>query len=481
MTTAKLFGVNATYNNGVVLSGSGFASSLTRYFGKLLGVTYVWSDWKSQDYINKGYLGNTTVYSVVTWITKSCTIPPFKVYRVVDKAKAKKYKALTGPNATKESLHEARRIKELAYEEDEDHPMNALINKPNKWQSGNEFTETSVGFKLLTGNRYLFVNQLDSGANAGRPYEVYNLPSQHMTPVASEDLWNIVGYELILGSVVKLPKDAVIHSRYWNPYYDGCGSHLIGLSPLKAASKTLERAGLAETRGATMLKNAGADGILFNKETTNDDVSPEQLGQMKQTLNEQILGTKNAGKIHVANGDLGFIKFGLTADELKVVDQERYSDEKICNIFRFPAGLLMANANATDNNIAAWNKQLITQAVLPALVDLRDDWNQIAAMYGEEIYVDFDASFFPELKVDMAKVAATMAQCYWLTLQEKRDAMDYDDDESEPMLKQYLIPNNLTPINNLAYLEDELNRTIEEDSVGNMAGASDRLLENGGE
>lgn len=471
---ARVFGVQSTYvGTELILSGTGAVqSSLTRLIGRFLGVTYTWSDWKTAHFIERGYMGNAMVYSIVNRITSVAAIPPFKAYRVKSKQKHAKYKAYTSKNATSESLYAASRMKSEVYEEIESHPINALLEKPNRWQSTNEFIQTCIGFKLLTGNRYLYVNVLEIGANAGLPYEILNFPPQHMA-VLSRDMFEVTGYKMILGTELTIPKDEIIHSRYWNPYYDGAGSHLIGLSPLRAACKTLERSAMAEERGAKMLKNAGAEGVLYNEEIAVDETTIDYMNALKRKVNETINGVGNAGQIAVANGKLGFIKFGVSAVDLQVIEQEKYSDEKLCNIYKVPAGLFMANANATDNNIAAWNKQLITGAVIPELVDLRDDFNEIAKYYEDDIYVDFDLSFFPELQEDQGKLAETMSKSWWVTPAEKRRIMGYDDDPVEPMLNTYLIPNNLVAIGNTnpEYLNDELDRAIEEGGVGEIPGA----------
>ncbi len=477
ITTAKVFGVKASIiDNRVTLVGNRVGSSLTRLFGQFIGTTYVWSSYKTGDYIEKGYMGNAAVYTAVDRINSTAAISPFRAYKVKDKRKHAQYVGLTGKNATKDSLIKAMQIKEEVYEEIEGHPLTDLLEKPNRWQTVTEFIKTCIGFKLITGNRYLWVNRLEAGANAGKPVEIFNLPPQHMMIVVQNSLWEVTEYQMQLGRIVKFPAENVIHSRYWNPHYDGAGSHLYGLSPLSAASKALQRSNLAEQRGANILKNAGAEGVLFNELADDSDDSVARLAQMKKKLNEDILGVENAGRIELANGKLGYIKLGMSAEDLKIVDQEKYSDEKIYNIYKVPPGLFMSNANATDNNIKAWNKQLITQAVLPELNDLRDDFNTIAKMYpDEDLYVDFDLSVFPELQEDLEKTANTMLKCYWLTGEEKRRAMGYDDDPNEPMLKKYLVPSTLKEISGLnpENILNEVDRAIQDTGESDVSDQGD--------
>lgn len=439
-------------------------SLIARLF-KMIGLSlYSWGHWDNHKFITEGFMGNADLYSIVNRITSTAAVAPFKVFRVKDQKKFRYYKAWTGSNATKGSLQRAMLIKNQVFEEDSSHPMNALLERPNHWQGCNEFTQTSIGFKLLTGNRFWFVNKLEAGANAGKPHGIFNMPPQHMTIVIGDTLWTINRYELNLGRVQPIPKESIIHSRYWNPNYDMTGSHLWGLSPLRAASKTLDRSNKAEERGVTMLDNAGAAGVLFEKTAS---LTTEQAEKMKRKLNEEVLGLDNSGRIALANGDMGYLNFGLTAVEMEILKQEEFSMQRLANIYKAPAGLFLANANATDNNIAAWNKQLLTQAVIPALNELRDDWNKVAERYQDAIYVDYDISVFPELQEDLEKVANIMAKSWWFTPNQKRLAMGTDEDTTEPMMNKYLVPANLQEISNLNpdMLEDELDREPVEDDL----------------
>lgn len=418
-----------------------------RSFGLTL---FVWGTWNQKRYIKDGYGGNSTVYSIISRITKMAAIAPFRVYRVKDIKKALRYKHWTGQNSTPESRIKAMLIKEQAFEEDTEHPFNALLKKPNKRQGWNEFCQTSIGFRLITGNRFLWDVRLDKGANEGKLVAIYNLPPQHMNILAS-NMFTVVGYQMICGEVVPYSTDEITHSKYWNPDYDMTGSHLWGMSPLQAGSKDLDRSNKASQRGVTILENAGAAGVVFEKSGKWSDLTDEQTGLLRKKFNEEMIGQDNAGKIAIANGDVGYHNFAMTAVEMGVIDMEKYSDEKIANLYAFPAGLLTANANATDNNIRAWNKQLLTNCCIPELAALRDDLNAIAEKDypGEQIFVDFDTSVYPELQEDLGETAKVMAQAWWIKGNEKRLAMGYDEDTDEPMMNTYLVSSSVQPINDI--------------------------------
>jgi HK97 family phage portal protein len=436
-------------------------SSLNRYFRAVGLSLYSPSDWKMGDYVDNGYADNSTLYSVVNRIMRTAAMAPFKVYRVKDQAKHLKYKAFTGSNATAESLQHALRIKSLTYEEDTSHDLNKLIEKPNKYQGGNEFMQQSIGYKLLTGNRLWFKEVLDAGANAGKPFGVYNLPPQCASIIAGNVMYDIIAYEFQMVINARVEPQYIIHSRYPSFQFDGSGSHLWGMAPLQSGRRMLDRSSKAERRAVTLLDKAGAAGILFNKSTTAKEIDPVKEGKLKYKLNSEILGSDNAAAIAIANGDLGYINFGQTAVDMDIVNQERYTDEKICNIFHAPPGLFMASANATDNNIKAWMKQLITQAVIPELSSLRDDWNEIAKLYKDNnLYVDYSLECYPELLEDMNQLAARLDKMWYYTGQEKRLMTGGDEDPNEPMLNKYFITNNMREISdaNPNILQDEIDR-----------------------
>jgi HK97 family phage portal protein len=431
---------------------------------KTVGNIPIYRSWSDKDWVQKGFLVNPHLYAIVNRITSTAAVAPFAVYRVKNEVKAKRYKNWTGKNATKESIQKALEIKSDAYELVEGHPLQNIIDRPNEWQRDDEFTQTGIGFKLLTGERFLFLTRMDLGSNSGKLKSVTNLPPQCMVVKAGENMFQIASYELHIGTQIPIEKEDIIFSRYWNPAYDMTGSHLRGMSPLRSASKLLDRMEAAQDRSTIMLQAAGAAGLLFNKAI--EQWTEAQAIELKRKINTEILGTENAGNIGAANGDIGYINFGLSAVDMALLEQEKWSLEMLCNIYKVPPGLFMSSANATDNNIREWNRQLISQAVIPALSDLRDDWNEIARAYGseQEVYVDYDITVFPEMQEDLNTTATRLDKMWYMTGNEKRIAMGMDEDLAQPMLNTYLVPSSLKEISDIdpANVDREMERVDRE-------------------
>lgn len=422
------------------------------------GFSIQWLNTDTKTYVDEGYAGNPDIYTVVNRIARTASVAPFKVYRVKDKKKHLLYKAWTGTNATHESLQKAMLIKELTYEEDTNHPLNALIEQPNPRQNQREFIENSIGFKLITGERFWHVVKLDGGANEGQPYGVFNLPPQFMGVKGDGTILGIASYELNIDKIVPLKVEEVIFSRYWNPQYDCYGGHLRGLSPLKAGSKltTLSNSGL--TRGVAMVQNAGAAGVLYDKPVQGfDGMTQEQAGALTTKVNKEILGSDNANSIAVANGDLGYIAFGMKGSEMELLDMQKLTRERIAALYNAPPGLFDPEKSG-EHNAREFKKEIITSACVPELDSIRDDWNCIAKLYGEEdLYIDYDLTVFPELQEDHEKLAARLANMWYFTPNEKRLMFGADEAVDQNMDK-FIIPSGMMLLDDLGM--NEVDQTL---------------------
>lgn len=440
-----------------------------------LGFSVVWLKADSLTFVNEGYLGNPDIYTVINKIARTASTAPWKVYRIKkgQEKNHKRYKSWTGQNATKESVQRAMQIKALVYEEDNDHELNKLLEQPNPSVRCREFTENSIGFKLITGERFWHVVKLDMGVNEGKPFAVYNLPPQYMNVKGDGTLFGIGGYELVINAVKALNLDEVIFSRYWNPDFSTSGEHLRGLSPLKAGTKltTLSNSGL--TRSVAMVDNAGAAGLLFEKlQPGVEGMSETAAGKLKQQINYEMLGSENANTVGLANGEFGYISFAMKGSEMELLAMQKLTRERIANLYNAPPGLFDPEKSG-EHNAKEFKKELITAACIPELDSMRDDWNEIAKLYEEEIYVDYDLSIFPELQEDLKTQAEIANMAWWIKGNEKRLMMYLDEDNEDENMDKYIIPSGLQLLDDIGM--NEVDQTLLNDQEGNQQGGNDKV------
>ena len=87
-------------------------------------------------------------------------------------------------------------------------------------------------------------------------------------------------------------------------------------------------------------------------------------------------------------------------------------------------------------------------AVIPELIKIRDELNRwLVPQFGSNLYLDFDFTMISEMQEEVDKLVSQLSSAWWITPNEKRDAMNYPMDEVNAYMNDYYIPANLTPQN----------------------------------
>jgi HK97 family phage portal protein len=418
-----------------------------------LGESLVWNPENDETFINKGYRYNSTVYSIVNLITKAASTIPFVVYEVQKQNDLARYKALTSGGFDASVMHKAQQIRKHSLVELDHTELHEVLKRPNPAQSYNAFIQEIIAFGKLTGNRYIFGIAPDTGMNKGKYKELYVLPSQNMEIHSGGIMDPVKEYTLSYNGTYRIAADDVCHIKDFNPYYDGTGSHLYGMSPLHSGLRVLQANNEAVTTGVKYLQNQTARGVLMSEE---GDLSEEQARMLKQKFKEQNQGADKAGDLVITPKKLSWINFGLTTSDLSLIEQYNASIKDLCNIYSVPVQLLNNTDASTYNNMKEAKKALYQNAVIPELIKIREELNRwLTPKYGQNLYIDFDFSVIPELQEEMDKVVQQMSNAWWITPNEKRAAMSYGADEDSAFMNDYYIPANLIPTQNLPDLIDE--------------------------
>ena len=110
--------------------------------------------------------------------------------------------------------------------------------------------------------------------------------------------------------------------------------------------------------------------------------------------------------------------------------------------------------SATYNNVSQAEKLLYTNSILPNIYLFRDALvNSITPMYMDGIKrtIEIDISEIPALQDDMKQQAEALNTMWWITPNEKRDIMQFEELE-DPMMNQIIIDggkqllDDLTPV-----------------------------------
>ena len=423
--------------------------SYNRFIYNVMGNNTISNNQYSDDYIDKGYGYNPTIYSLIQLISKSAVTVPYKIYKTVDESSVKEYKALTENGLNEDSVFKAKLMRKHIFEEVEHSAVGKLLERPNPAQSWSVFLEELIGFGKLTGNRYIYGITPENGENRDIYYQLYNLPA-HLIEIKSEGIFKPVSKYTMMYQDNKydLTAEEVLHIADFNPDYTGDGSHLYGQSPIQAGMRVLTTANEAVETNLKFLHNQSARGMLTPE--GDEQITSTQAQQLKDALRRNYQGAKSANDIMITGSAFKLTNFGLSSSDLQLLESYNATIKDLCNLFGVPVQLLNNTESTTYDNYRIARKVLFTNAIIPELNKIKDEFNRwLIPQFGEDLYFDFDYSSIPELMPEQEKLVDSLSKSYWLTSNEKREAVGYGVDTDNPVMNDYLVPSGMTPISDL--------------------------------
>jgi len=424
----------------------------------------------TKDFIDKGYLYNDLIYSIISTKQEIGKSINWLAYKVVDdkafrgmhyhmKAYAK------GINPAM-NLKNALNFRKKALEEVENTEANRLVKSPNGYQTLPEIISEYFGWIDLTGNFYLYKLTRDDAQRTVS--SVHVAPSQEVEIVAGDWFDPIKGYRLkSYLAYNEIPKELIMHLKTWNPDFDYDGRQLYGVSPLQAGARILNLDNKGIDTSTANFNNSGVRGIIHRATGAGNDgfgFTPEQADQMKKKI-ESWEGVEKSGKIVATNAPVGFTEIGKSPVDLGVFTAMDKNQVRLCNLFKVPPELFLPGT--TFSNKAEARKNMITTGILPQMELLRDKLNEfmIAPLNvgREKYYIDYDLFSIAELQEDLGKISQMLQGATWLTDDEKREAMNYGE-FGHPLAKELFVDPFKMPMSQVTYdssfddIDEELKR-----------------------
>ena len=427
------------------LSTSGTDPQYNKLLYTWLGTSVIMQDDNDETYIREGYQRNATIYSIINLITKAATTVPFQIYQIKSDSKMKQYKSMTSGHLDGSAIYRANLLRKSAMELVSDSELEQVLKRPNPEQSFSTWLQEVIAFGKLTGNRYIYGISPETGPNQGKFKQLYVMPSQLVEIVSGGLMDPVQAYKIIYNSEYYIAPENMCHIKDFNPDYNSAGSNLYGQSPLRAGLRVMMSNNEAVTTGLKYLQNQTSRGMLVSKDGT---INETQAQALKDKFRKTYQGAGNAGDIIITPKDLSWVNFGLTASDLSLIEQYNGTVKDLCNIYNIPVQLLNNTDASTYNNQKEAKKALYQNAVIPELIKIRDELNRwLVPQYGDDLYFDFDFTAISELQEEVDKLVTQMAAAWWITPNEKREAMNYGKDDQNPFMDDYYIPSNLMPQN----------------------------------
>jgi len=306
----------------------------------------------------------------------------------------------------------------------DEHPLIELLNRPNPMQAKGAFFESVIAFLMLTGNTYVH------GASVGGPpLELWGLRPDRMRILPAPQgirgfVYDINGAKKTWDVDQVTGKSEILHVKFFNPLDDW-----YGMSPVEAAAWAVDAHNLSGEWNQSLLQNSGkpAGALVYNPgDGMPNTLNEKQRANLREELNAQTVGTKNAGRALILDGGLDWRQISMSAVDMDWLNGKRESAREIALAFGVPPMLLGIPGDNTYSNQSEARSAFYDDTVLPVLQYLLDELNHwLCPVYGPGIKIRANPESLPAYAAKRQQRWQSVQTADWLTINEKREATGY--------------------------------------------------------
>lgn len=354
----------------------------------------------------EGFMENSVLFSCVKEISSAVAGVPWLLFRRL-------------PNGERREILE--------------HPLLDLIERPNPLQGKFEWIESAASFLYLSGNSYL--ECVGSGDRSSIPKEIYVLRPDRMR-VIPDPVHYVSGYEYtVSGRKVKFSAEQVLHLKLFHPLDDW-----YGLSPVQVAALAIDKLNSGDKWNSSLLQNAAVpSGALTCKQRLTD----EQFERLKTEMRRQIQGVNNAREPLLLEQDLEWKELGISPKDMDWIEGLKLSALQVAQVYNVPPELIGLNP-ATYQNRKEARKALYTEVICPFLNRFRDALNNwLVPRFGENLLLDYNKDGIEALSEDQEALWNRVNQSDFLTLNEKRRMVGFDNVPGGDQISRSLSNNSI--------------------------------------
>lgn len=327
-----------------------------------------------------------------------------------------------------------------AYKNDKpEEVITQLLKRPNRMQPAFEFYETVHTRLLINGEAFIAKEITELGPSRGKQQLISISPAEMIVMVNNGE---VIGYQHVRNGVVvrNYEQDEIVHVKYFNPLLN----EYRGLSPLQVLLKTFTLSDAQSNAMIGQMQNGGVNDIVFDKVAYND--GPAVTNKRKDQFMKFIKDSANKGAPYFAAGEMQAIQLGSTLADMQVIESLKIPFKKICNVYGTSDILFNSDSSSTESNVKEMTKRTYTNTILPNIRRINNSIEYSLNLIDQGIVIKEDLSEITELQDDMNELVNSMNIAWWLTPNQKLEAMKYDRRE-EDAFDQPFLPMGLTPLN----------------------------------
>lgn len=274
-----------------------------------------------------------------------------------------------------------------------------VLRTPNHFQTHLQFYEYWMLSKLTRGNTYV----LKIRDNRSVVTALYVLDPNRVQPLVAPN--GDVFYQLNRDDLSRTPDELIVPAREIIHDRFNCLYHpLVGLSPLHAGGLNAIQGLRIQTNTANLFANgANPGGIL----TAPLHIPQETADRIKAYVDGSFQGA-GVGKTLVLGDGMGYTPVMMNAVDSELVEQLKWSDEKLCSVFGVPAYMVGVGPYPSYNNVQALQQQYHSQCLQVHLESIERLLDEGLGLLPLGFRSMFDLNSL--LRMDSATMMATIAQ-----------------------------------------------------------------------
>jgi HK97 family phage portal protein len=332
---------------------------------------------------------------------------------------------------------------EINEKEMEDHPVIALLQKPNPRQGRRSFMEQVASFHQITGNSYVEAIRAGSEPKELWPWAPYQMtvaaPARGLIPLGftfddgnpqHKRVWEV---DRVSGQC-DLLQLKTFHPE--DPWY--------GLSPIANCALAADQHNEANTWNMRMLQNTAVPpGALMSKAPLTE----QQFNRLKLEIEATYSGSKNARRPMVLSGDITWQALSLSPQEMDWLEGKNLSAREIAAGFGVPTQCIPIQGDQTFANYEQARLALWQDTVIPLAKSIYEDMGRwFSLMYGEDLCIELELDEVPALEPARKAKYDMVNNATFLTTNEKREAVGMEPIEDTPMADRILITGSQQPM-----------------------------------
>jgi HK97 family phage portal protein len=314
------------------------------------------------------------------------------------------------------------------------HPAYQLLcRRPNSEMTPSRFMLMVVASLCLRGNAYVEKKTISTKVVSLVPLLPQSMKVERLDSGELQYTYTDRGMPRII------PVKNMMHIRGFG--LDG----VCGMMPMRTGRDVFGAAMAVEESAAKIFENGiQTSGFFLSKNL----LTKEQRQKNRENLN-RFVGSKNAGKVMVLEGDMSYQGITLNPEDAQMLESRSFSIEEICRWFRVPPFMVghVDKQSSWASSVEGMNLLFLTNTLRPMLVNIEQEISRCLLNGDEDLFAEFSVEGL--LRADSAGRSAyytTALQNGWMSRNDVRRLENLPPIEGGDI---YTVQLNLTPLEDL--------------------------------